>query len=179
MRKILILVLSVLMISLAGCTTTSDTGDESSGSIDSRQENNEDESLNNDDSQQEDDEEEEMSYMYLYIDDYRLEVELENNSSVDALIEILQESDITYTADDYGNFEKVGALGYSLPRNDTDISTEAGDVILYLGSNICLYYGSNTWSFTRLGKITGMNESEIREALSAGEGEITVRISLN
>ncbi len=179
MRKILILVLSVLMISLAGCTTTSDTGDESSGSIDSRQENNEDESLNNDDSQQEDDEEEERAYMYLYIDDYRLEVELENNSSVDALIEILQESDITYTADDYGNFEKVGALGYSLPRNDTDISTEAGDVILYLGSNICLYYGSNTWSFTRLGKITGMSESEIREALSAGEGEITVRISLN
>ena len=116
--------------------------------------------------------------MYIYINDNKLEVTLDNNSSVDALVEILKTGDITYTANDYGNFEKVGNIGHNLPSNDEQIDTQAGDVILYQGNNICLYYGTNSWSFTRLGKINGYTSAEIRNLLGAGKGSVQVRISL-
>lgn len=120
----------------------------------------------------------ENTVMYIYINNNKLEVTLENNSSVDALIEILKEGDITYTADDYGNFEKVGNIGYTLPRNDVQINTQAGDVILYQGNNICLYYDTNSWNFTKLGKIKGYSASELRTLLGAGKGSVQVKISL-
>lgn len=123
-------------------------------------------------------ESEEITEMYITINGNKLEVTLAKNSSVDALVELLRQGDITYTADDYGNFEKVGNIGHSLPRNDTQINTEAGDVILYQGNNICLYYGNNSWSFTRIGKIEGYSASEIRTLLGAGNGSVQVTISL-
>ena len=120
----------------------------------------------------------EINKMYVHINGNKLEVTLVNNSSVDALVELLRQGDITYTADDYGNFEKVGNIGHSLPRNDTQINTEAGDVILYQGNNICLYYGNNSWSFTRIGKIEGYSASELRTLLGAGNGSMQVTLSL-
>lgn len=120
-----------------------------------------------------------MTVIYITIDSNKLEVQLADNSSVDALVEILQQGDITYTADDYGNFEKVGDIGCTLPRNDEQITTEAGDVILYLGSNICLYYGVNSWSFTRLGKIRGYTTEQLKTLLRAGEGSVEITLSLN
>ncbi|MCD8372571.1 MAG: hypothetical protein LUD27_04655 [Clostridia bacterium] len=121
----------------------------------------------------------EVSVMYITVNSIKLEVELAENSSVEALVEILKNSDIVYTATDYGNFEKVGDIGYTLPTNDEDITTEAGDVILYLGRNICLYYGVNSWSFTRIGKINGYSEEELRNILNAGGGSMQITISLN
>ncbi|MCD8309262.1 MAG: hypothetical protein LUD19_05335, partial [Clostridia bacterium] len=85
----------------------------------------------------------EIAVMYITINNNKLEVELEDNSSVAALLEILRQNDITYTATDYGNFEKVGNIGYTLPDNDEEITTQPGDVILYQGSSICLYYVTN------------------------------------
>ncbi|MCH5351285.1 MAG: hypothetical protein J1F39_04905, partial [Clostridiales bacterium] len=108
--------------------------------------------------------------MYVTINGNKLEVTLASNSSVDALIELLKQGDITYTASDYGDFEKVGNIGHTLPRNDTPINTEAGDVILYQGNQICLYYGTNSWTFTRIGKIRGYSASELRTLLGAGQG---------
>lgn len=125
------------------------------------------------------DDKEETTKMYITINGNKLEVELYKNSSVDALLDILNEGNITYTADDYGDFEKVGNIGHTLPRNDTQITTQAGDVILYQGSNICLYYGDNSWSFTRIGRINGYSASELRELLGAGKGEMQVTISLS
>ena len=122
--------------------------------------------------------EKETTKMYVLINGNKLEVTLAKNSSVDALVELLKQGDITYTADDYGNFEKVGNIGHTLPRNDTQINTEAGDVILYQGNNICLYYGNNSWSFTRIGKIEGYSASELRTLLGAGNGSVQVTISL-
>lgn len=122
---------------------------------------------------------EEISKMYITIYGNRLEVTLADNSSVTALIELLKKGDITYTANDYGNFEKVGNIGHSLPQNNTQISTEAGDVILYQGNQICLYYGNNSWNFTRIGKIKGYSASELRNLLGAGKGSTEVTISLN
>ena len=124
-------------------------------------------------------EQEGITNMYVTINGNKLEVTLAENSSVDALVEILKHGDITYTADDYGGFEKVGDIGYALPQNNTQITTEAGDVILYQGHNICLYYGTNSWNFTRIGKISGHSASEIRSLLGAGNGSIQVTISLN
>lgn len=120
----------------------------------------------------------EISVMYLYINDNKIEVTLAENRAADALVDILKQGDITYTVGDYGDFEKVGSLGHTLPRNDTQITTQAGDVILYSGNQIVLFYGSNSWSYTRLGRINGYSASELRTLLGVGSGSIQVRISL-
>ena len=120
----------------------------------------------------------EVSQMYITINDNKLEVTLAKNESVAALIEILKQGDIVYFADDYGGFEKVGNIGHTLPRNDTQIKTEAGVVILYPGNQICLFVGSNSWSYTRIGKIKGYSAQELRTLLGAGNGRVEVRISL-
>ncbi|MCH5165054.1 MAG: hypothetical protein J1G01_01470 [Clostridiales bacterium] len=116
--------------------------------------------------------------MYITINGNKLEVIFEKNTSVTALVELLKQGDISYTANDYGGFEKVGNIGHTLPRNDTSISTEPGDVILYQGNQLCLYYGYNSWSFTRIGKIKGYSESELRTLLGAGSGSVQVTLSL-
>ena len=123
-------------------------------------------------------EDEEITEMYITINGNKLEVSLAENSSVDALIERLKDGDITYTADDYGNFEKVGSLGFSLPTNNSQITTEPGDVILYSRNQIVLFYGSNSWSYTRLGKISGYSTADLRTLLGAGKGSMQVTISL-
>ena len=88
--------------------------------------------------------------LYITIDGKTLSVELVDNAATQTLVAALQEGDITYEAHDYGGFEKVGALGRSLPTSDTQTTTQAGDVILYSGNQIVLFYGSNSWSYTRL-----------------------------
>ncbi len=115
--------------------------------------------------------------MFLTIGERKISVKLEKNAATAALAEILREGDITYTAHDYGGFEKVGDLGHTLPRSDTQQTTGAGDVILYLGNQIVLFYGSNSWSYTKLGRMQGLSAAEIREILTAGE-EISVTLSL-
>lgn len=124
-------------------------------------------------------EEQEQNKMYITINDHELEVELENNSSVMSLIEILKNHNLVYNADDYGNFEKVGSIGYTLPRNDHQIKAEAGDVILYQGNQIVLAYGNNSWTYTKLGRIEGYTTNELRDLLGAGKGIVQVTISLN
>lgn len=123
--------------------------------------------------------EQEVTKMYLTIDGNKIEVELAENSSVDALVEILKQGDIVYTANDYGGFEKVGSLGHTLPTDNSQITTQAGDVILYSGNQIVLFYGSNSWSYTRLGTINGYSVNELRDLLRAGKGSVQVTISLN
>ena len=114
----------------------------------------------------------------LTISGTTLTVLIEDNVATRALVAALREGSITYTARDYGGFEKVGALGRSLPTSDTDITTQAGDVILYNGDNIVLFYGSNSWSYTRLGKIQYKTLDELKSFLKAGGGNISVTLSL-
>ena len=121
---------------------------------------------------------EEITEMFLTINGNKLEVTLAENPAVDALVEILKQGDIVYTAEDYGGFEKVGALGHSLPTSNSQITTVAGDVVLYNGDNIVIFYGSNSWSYTRLGKIEGRSVEELSSFLCAGEGNVEVTISL-
>lgn len=122
---------------------------------------------------------EEITKMFITINGNKIEVTLAENSSVDALVDILKKSDIVYTATDYGDFEKVGSLGHTLPTNNSQITTRAGDVMLYSGNQIVLFYGSNSWSYTRLGKINGYSVSELRSLLGAGTGSVQVTVSLH
>lgn len=105
-----------------------------------------------------------------------LVADLSDNSSARALVNLLSKAPLTLTLHDYGNFEKVGSLGTSLPRNDERITTEAGDLILYQGDNFSLYYDVNSWNFTRLGKIRNVTGSQLRKLL--GEGDVSVTLSL-
>ena len=76
----------------------------------------------------------------------------------------------------YGNFEKVGPLGTKLPRNDTQITTQAGDIILYQGNQITIYYDTNSWNFTRLGKVDGVTQAELKKIL--GKSDVTAVFSV-
>lgn len=93
---------------------------------------------------------------------------LVDNSSSRAFAELLAKGSVTVDMQDYGSFEKVGTLPASLPRNDTSITTEPGDIILYQGNKITIYYDTNSWSFTRLGKVDGVTPSELRKILGKG-----------
>ena len=116
--------------------------------------------------------------LYLTINGTTMAATLVDNSSTQALVAALQVADIVYEAHDYGNFEKVGPLGQSFPQNNEDITTTAGDLILYQGSNLCIYYATNTWDFTRIGHIDGATSDNIRAFVNASGGNVTVTLSL-
>ncbi len=111
----------------------------------------------------------------ISVNGHDLSATLEDNSSASALMELLKKGDITVSAHDYGGFEKVGDLPQSLPRNDESINTSPGDIILYLGSSICFYYGTNSWNFTRLGRIDGAENLDIKAIY--GNGNATFVLS--
>ena len=117
--------------------------------------------------------------LYITIGGVTKTATLVNNSSTKALVAQLQQGDITYEAHDYGGFEKVGPLGYTFPENNEQITTRPGDLILYLGSNLCIYYDTNSWSFTRVGSLNDMTQAEIKQWVNAGGGNVSVTLSLS
>lgn len=114
----------------------------------------------------------------ITIDGKTLPIHLVDNSATRELVAAIQQAPITYEAVDYGGFEKVGALGRSLTTSNSQITTEAGDVILYSGNQIVLFYGSNSWSYTRLGRIKYQSLNELKTFLKAGQGRISVTLSV-
>lgn len=114
--------------------------------------------------------------LYLTVGETTFVAEFADNSSADALKDLLSDAPLTLQLHDYGNFEKVGSLGHNLPRNDEPITTEAGDLILYQGNQFSIYYAENSWNFTRLGKIQNITTDELNAAL--GNGDVTVTLSL-
>ena len=121
-------------------------------------------------------EENNMKKLQIEVNGHVLNATLADNTSAEALAELLSEGPLTLNMSDYGSFEKVGPLPQSLPRNDEHITTEPGDIILYLGNRITIYYDVNTWDFTRLGRIDGITQAELKEIL--GSGDVTVTLSL-
>jgi len=103
---------------------------------------------------------------------------LEENSTVDAFVELMRENggSIAVSASDYGGFEKVAPLGESLPANNQQTTTSAGDFVLYSGNQTVLFYGSNFWSYTRSGKLDGELGS-LRDDLGRGDVEITYALN--
>ncbi len=101
---------------------------------------------------------------------------LTGNEATRELAKLLEQGDITIRMSDYGGFEKVGALPQSLPTSNTQITTVPGDIMLYQGNQMVIFYGSNSWSYTRLGKIDGATVSNLRQFL--GNADITLTLSL-
>lgn len=100
----------------------------------------------------------------------------EENESIAALKKLVSERPLTVQMSMYGGFEQVGSLGSSLPRSDVQTKTEAGDIVLYSGNNVVVFYGSNSWAYTRLGKITDLTEIELAELL--GNVDVTITLSM-
>ncbi len=114
--------------------------------------------------------------LYIKVDDKTLTATLNDNSSTRELVNKLEKGAVTIDMEDYSKMEKVGSLGFTLPRNDESINTEAGDLILYQGSSFVIYYDTNSWSLTRLGKIDNISQKELKEIL--GEGNVKVTLSI-
>jgi len=116
-----------------------------------------------------------QTLLKIEINGQTLLADFEDNSSAAALQEKLREGSLTLEMEEYGGFEKVGSLPFSLPRNDKSITTKPGDVILYQGNMLTIYYDTNTWSFTKVATVRA-TQSELKALL--GNGDITATFSL-
>lgn len=116
--------------------------------------------------------------MYITIGNETHSITMEDNVGTQALVAALENAEITYIAHDYGSFEKVGHIGQSFPTADHQLTTSAGDIVLYNGDNICIFYGSNSWSYTFIGHLDGMSANEVRQFVNAGGGDVSITLSL-
>ena len=103
-------------------------------------------------------------------------VEWEDNEAVQALKELCQTQPLTIAMSMYGGFEQVGSIGTDLPANDVQTTTAAGDIVLYSGNQMVVFYGSNSWAYTRLGHITDKTPEELTQLLSNGNVTITLNV---
>ena len=118
--------------------------------------------------------EEETIEMKMTINDTAVQVAWENNASARALADLAKSGSVTIQMNAYGGFEQVGPIGTALPSSDTNIKTKAGDIMLYTSDHMVIFYGSNSWAYTRLGKITDKSQSELEELLSGRGVTVTV-----
>lgn len=121
-------------------------------------------------------EQETAEKMKIQVGDTVFTVTLAENSSVDALKELMEDGPLTLEMSDYAGMEKGADLGVSLPQNNVQMNTQAGDVILYQGRTFVIYYDTNSWSLTPIGKIDNVDAEKLKEAL--GTGDVTVTLSL-
>ena len=112
----------------------------------------------------------------LKVNDAVFDVELENNSATQELMKTLKNGNVTINASDYGNFEKVGELGFSLPTNDENVNTAPGDIVLYQENQISLFYDSHSWSYTKIGKIQNVDSNQLKNVLGSGDVKLTLSL---
>ena len=164
-----ILYLYLAVMGLSGCGNSSSPADSApppSQSVISEQESSQ--SQDNSSSQEE-------PMLKITVGDQELLATFADNSSAEAFRDLLAQGPVTISMDDYGGFEKVGSLGTTLTRNDTRITTQPGDVILYQGNQITIYYGTNTWNFTRLAKIN--DSTDLQAKLGTGTVQVTFSLA--
>lgn len=114
--------------------------------------------------------------LQMKIDDMAVAVSWEDNATVHALKELCARAPLTVRMSMYGGFEQVGSIGKKLPQDDRQITTVPGDIMLYSGNRIVVFYGSNSWSYTKLGRISNKNVADLAKLL--GNGDITLTLSL-
>ena len=112
--------------------------------------------------------------LHLVINDMEVSVRWEENESVEAWKELVSSKPLSVQMSMYGGFEQVGSLGTSLPRNDSQMTTQSGDIVLYSGNQIVVFYGSNSWAYTRLGRIADKSALELEELLGNGDVSVTL-----
>ena len=153
------------------------TNEESSSeALSSEEQKTESEEITGSDSEVQTAEEEAVKTLQMKIADTVVEVAWEDNESVEALRKLCEEEPLTIEMSMYGGFEQVGSIGSNLPRNDVETTTSAGDIVLYSGNKMVVFYGSNSWAYTRLGHITDQDEAGMAQLLS--NGDVTITVSL-
>lgn len=130
--------------------------------------------LGGDNEEVEDMSQDEKAELKLIIADMEVEVLWEENAAVDELKLAVADETMTIEMSMYGGFEQVGSLGRSFTSEDEQTTTGAGDIVLYNGNQLVVFYGSNSWAYTRLGKIQNLSEQELTELLSNGDVTMTI-----
>ena len=181
MKKLIAIILAaVLTFSLMACagqSTVSTASTSQAAATESQSESQSEATSDESDENTEDTAEQaQEKSLNLMIGDTEVAVEWEDNESVEKLKELISENPISISMSMYGGFEQVGALGTTLVSNDVQTATSAGDIVLYSSSQIVIFYGSNSWAYTRLGRITGKSAAEMGDLL--GNGDVTVTIFL-
>lgn len=164
MKNIVIVALLIVMICLAACGAkeTNETSTDAA-SVTSNQ------TVPTDAT-----EKKERTELMLKIADTEVTVEWEDNESVEALKQLVKDSPITIEMSMYGGFEQVGSIGSTLPTNDVQMKTHSGDIVLYQGNQMVIFYGSNSWSYTKLGKVANLSDKELKDLLSNGNVTVTL-----
>ena len=165
-------------ISLFGCAQTASSGAASlpqSGSVSSNVSGVEAGESTAQESHISDEAGEEKAMLKITVGEHEFWAAFEDNVSAQEFKELLEQGPIAVSMDDYGGFEKVGPLGTTLTRSDESITTQPGDVILYQGSQITIYYAPNSWNFTKLAKIE--DASDLKEKLGKGSIEATFSLA--
>lgn len=156
-NKLIIITLVLLIIFLCGCN---------------KNETNSELTVNNNDVVKE---KEDMS-LKLLINETQISVLWEDNDSVKALYEYANNNTLTIDMRMYGGFEQVGSLGINLPTDDKNITTKAGDIVLYNGNQIVVFYGSNTWSYTKLGQVENASADYMKQLLDNGGVTVSLKV---
>jgi len=158
MKRLLIITLVILMAFLTACSGADETP----------------ESEIPDNNTQSAEEDSEMASIIMRINNEEVMVTWENNESVKALAELASESPLVIDTSMYGGFEQVGSIGTTLPSSDVNTTTKPGDIVLYTGSNIVVFYGSNSWDYTMLGHIENKSTDELKSLLGGNNVTITL-----
>lgn len=156
-NKLIIITLVLLIIFLCGCN---------------KNETNSELTVNNNDVVKE---KEDMN-LKLLINETQISVLWEDNDSVKALYEYANNNTLTIDMRMYGGFEQVGSLGINLPTDDKNITTKAGDIVLYNGNQIVVFYGSNTWSYTKLGQVENASADYMKQLLDNGGVTVSLKV---
>lgn len=120
--------------------------------------------------------EDSSKHVELEVNNHTFDIDLENNEATADLVEKLKKEDVKIEAREYGGFEKVGELGFSLPADDEYIPTSAGDIVLYQKNQVSLFYANHSWSYTKLGTLKNVTAGELKDIL--GAGNVTLTFSL-
>ncbi len=112
----------------------------------------------------------------MKIGEHPVEVVWENNEAAEALKEFAKDGPVTIQMSMYGGFEQVGSIGKTLPSKDVQTYTSPGDLVLYQSSRLVVFYGTNSWAYTRLGRITGQTEEQLEALL--GNGDVVITLSM-
>ena len=161
MRKAIIVSLSLLFLCLTACSAHPESTVTTTEQIVTTE-------------QTETTKEKEMTQLMLKIGEQKIAAEWEENESVETLKQLVTESPVKIDMSMYGGFEQVGSIGSNLPRNDAQMTTQPGDIVLYQGNQIVIFYGSNSWSYTKLGSIKNLSQNELTELLGNGDVSITL-----
>jgi hypothetical protein len=191
MKKVMILLIIITMaLMIVACGTLDNRQTTGSSNENTRNEiqvakqdasKNESEETKTDEEESETDKEEVMkksnsNKMQIQIGEVTLTATLEDNVATNALKGLISETPLTIHFSQYGGNEQVGSIGTTLPRDDKQITTSAGDIVLYTGNQMVMFYGSNSWAYTRLGTIDDLSDSELSNLL--GNGDVTATFTL-